>query len=343
MSGRLPALAVVVVLLAGCMETRVAVVRTGAASGAASPAPALRASGGHEVARGETLYSIAFRNGLDWRDLAAWNGLAAPYTIYPGQRLRLVPGNAQGQVAATTAAPGAATPVVQPPPGAAPPAAAPPLAGPVPADDRIVPVVADAPPPRPAGDGTPQPAIAAGTPPAAATPPPSTIGTPVEPQVEAPPAAPVAQLPPRASVGPPPGESSQAPLPGASANVAGIHWRWPTQGEVIKRFSDGDLARQGIHIAGRSGQAVVAAADGEVVYSGSGLRGYGELIIIKHSAEFLSAYGHNRVRLVNEGQRVQAGQPIAEMGRTAADRDKLHFEIRRNGRPVDPQQFLPRR
>ena len=85
------------------------------------------------------------------------------------------------------------------------------------------------------------------------------------------------------------------------------------------------------------------AADGEVVYSGSGLRGYGELIIIKHSPEFLSAYGHNRRRLVNEGEHVRAGQPIAEMGRTGADRDMLHFEIRRGGNPVDPAGFLPRR
>jgi lipoprotein NlpD len=129
----------------------------------------------------------------------------------------------------------------------------------------------------------------------------------------------------------------------ATAQVGGLRWRWPTQGEVIDRFSAGDITRQGIDIAGSSGQAVVAAADGEVVYSGSGLRGYGELVIVKHSPQFLSAYGHNRTRLVNEGERVQAGQPIAELGRTGADRDKLHFEIRRDGRPVDPLQYLPRR
>lgn len=128
----------------------------------------------------------------------------------------------------------------------------------------------------------------------------------------------------------------------STAQVAGIRWRWPTQGEVIRRFTTSDLTRQGIDIAGRSGQAVVAAADGEIVYSGSGLRGYGELIIVKHSGEFLSAYGHNRKRLVAEGQRVKAGEPIAELGRTGTDRDKLHFEIRRNGKPVDPMQFLPK-
>ncbi|MBX3725219.1 MAG: peptidoglycan DD-metalloendopeptidase family protein [Xanthomonadales bacterium] len=265
--------------------------------------------------------------------------MAAPYTIYPGQRLRLSSPGGVSAVAAIPsrpgAPPGATAPdrALEPPPGAAPPAAAAPIAT-APADpDRIVPVTADTPPPR-ASDATPP--TSAASPPAA--PPPSAAAPPVASPVVAP-----SPSPPRASVGPPPAEATQAPVPGASANVAGIRWRWPTQGEVIKRFSDGDLARQGIHIAGRSGQAVVAAADGEVVYSGSGLRGYGELIIIKHSAEFLSAYGHNRVRLVNEGQRVQAGQPIAEMGRTGADRDKLHFEIRRNGRPVDPQQFLPRR
>ncbi|MDZ3822631.1 MAG: peptidoglycan DD-metalloendopeptidase family protein [Pseudoxanthomonas sp.] len=337
MTGRAVACLAMLAVLAGCMETRVAVVRTSA--GGAAPAPAIPAStGGHQVARGETLYSIAFRNGLDWRDLAAWNGLAAPYTIFPGQRLRLAPGGAGTAVAAgpgtrPVAAGGGQPRAPAPPPGAAPPAASAPPAGQPPDPDRIVPVTADSPPPRPV-DATPAAGQAAPAPASGRTP---------EPVPAPAPTAPVAAVPPRASVGPPPGQSTQAPIPGASAAVAGIRWRWPTQGEVIKRFSDGDLARQGIHIAGRSGQAVVAAADGEVVYSGSGLRGYGELIIVKHSPEFLSAYGHNRVRLVNEGQRVQAGQPIAEMGRTGADRDKLHFEIRRNGRPVDPQQFLPRR
>ena len=105
----------------------------------------------------------------------------------------------------------------------------------------------------------------------------------------------------------------------------------------------GDATRQGIDIAGRAGDPILSAADGVVVYSGSGLVGYGELVIVKHSDEWLSAYGHNRKRLVAEGQRVKAGQPIAEMGRSGAPRDELHFEIRRNGRPVDPLQFLPAR
>lgn len=122
-----------------------------------------------------------------------------------------------------------------------------------------------------------------------------------------------------------------------------ISWRWPADGAVVGRFVAGETTRQGVDIAGTSGQAVKAAADGVVVYSGAGLVGYGELIIVKHNEQWLSAYGHNRKRLVNEGQSVKAGQQIAEMGRTGANRDMLHFEIRYNGKPVDPQQYLPAR
>jgi lipoprotein NlpD len=122
----------------------------------------------------------------------------------------------------------------------------------------------------------------------------------------------------------------------------GPHWKWPTEGNLIARYVQGDSTQQGINIAGKSGQAVNAAADGTVVYSGAGLVGYGELIIIKHSSEWLSAYAHNRKRLVAEGAKVKAGDQIAEMGRTGVIRDMLHFEIRRNGKPVDPLLFLPK-
>lgn len=101
--------------------------------------------------------------------------------------------------------------------------------------------------------------------------------------------------------------------------------------------------RQGIDIAGKAGAPVKAAADGTVVYSGNGLIGYGELIIVKHSPGFLSAYGHNQKRLVQEGDRVKAGQTIAEMGSSGASRDELHFEIRKNGKPSNPIDYLPRR
>ncbi len=124
---------------------------------------------------------------------------------------------------------------------------------------------------------------------------------------------------------------------------SGIAWRWPADGDLIGRFVAGDPTKQGIDIAGPAGAPVRAAGDGVVVYSGSGLVGYGELIIIKHSDQWLSAYGHNRSRLVNEGAVVKAGQQIAELGRSGAPREMLHFEIRHNGKPVDPLGYLPRR
>ena len=112
---------------------------------------------------------------------------------------------------------------------------------------------------------------------------------------------------------------------------------------MVGTYIAGDPVRQGIDIAGASGAPVRAAADGQVVYSGNGLIGYGELIIVKHSAAFLSAYGHNRKRLVKEGDRVKSGQTIAEMGSSSANRDELHFEIRKNGKPSNPMDYLPRR
>lgn len=136
--------------------------------------------------------------------------------------------------------------------------------------------------------------------------------------------------------------STTAATPAATVR-SNISWRWPADGAVVGRFVAGETTKQGVDIAGTSGQAVKAAADGVVVYSGAGLVGYGELIIVKHNEQWLSAYGHNRKRLVNEGQAVKAGQQIAEMGRTGANRDMLHFEIRYNGKPVDPQHYLPAR
>ena len=123
--------------------------------------------------------------------------------------------------------------------------------------------------------------------------------------------------------------------------IGGPRWQWPTRGNLVGRYVAGDPTRQGIDIAGQAGQRVDAAADGVVVYSGAGLIGFGELVIVKHSDEWLSAYAHNRRRLVAEGTKVRAGDAIAEMGRSGAIRDMLHFEIRRNGKPVDPLQYLP--
>ncbi len=127
-------------------------------------------------------------------------------------------------------------------------------------------------------------------------------------------------------------------LPVASSIV----WQWPVQGNIIAAFIADDKTNQGIDVAGKAGQNILAAADGVVVYSGAGLIGYGELLIIKHNNEWISAYAHNSKRLVAEGVKVKAGQHIADMGRTGAVRDMLHFEIRRNGKPVDPLLYLPK-
>jgi lipoprotein NlpD len=160
------------------------------------------------------------------------------------------------------------------------------------------------------------------------------------------PAAP-AVPPARESVAEAPVKPAPSP-PKASDDVAvngagGLVWRWPGKGPLIGSFVAGDQTRQGIDIGGTAGDPVLAAADGEVVYSGNGLLGYGELIIVKHNASFLSAYGHNRKRLVQEGNRIKAGQQIAEMGSSASARDELHFEIRKNGKPVNPLEYLPAR
>lgn len=120
-------------------------------------------------------------------------------------------------------------------------------------------------------------------------------------------------------------------------------WRWPTNGRIISNFKANDPARNGIEIGGKEGQAINATAAGVVVYSGNGLIGYGELIIIKHSDRLLSAYAHNRKRLVSEGQQVRAGGQIAEMGRNDRNQPLLHFEIRINGTPTNPLEYLPRR
>lgn len=130
--------------------------------------------------------------------------------------------------------------------------------------------------------------------------------------------------------------------PGKRARVAsGLRWRWPLSGKVVQRFRSGNRMLQGIRIAGRPGQKVVAAENGTVVYSNSGLKGYGNLIIIKHAKGYFSAYGFNRRLLVSEGARVKRGQGIAEVGQASDGAYRLHFEVRRKGTPVDPLRYLP--
>ncbi len=293
-----------------------------------APARAASANGNYRVVQGDTLYSISFKRGLDYRDVAAWNGIAPPYKILVGQELRL---------SSATAGVASAAPVVRPPAPA--PASAPvvawatlPPAGAASAPaaqnsaasntsmfedvpSAPAPVQADELPPAPTASTAPPPP----TPVVAVTPPLAKPTTEPAPQ----PARPVSDT--------------------ASASVSGVSWRWPSAGKVIGGFIAGDQTRQGVDVAGSAGDPVTAAADGEVVYSGNGLIGYGELIIVKHNASFLSAYGHNRKRLVQEGDKVRAGQQIAEMGSSASSRDELHFEIRKNGKPVNPLDYLPPR
>jgi lipoprotein NlpD len=122
-----------------------------------------------------------------------------------------------------------------------------------------------------------------------------------------------------------------------------LAWRWPVRGRIVSSFKAGDPLRKGIKIAGQSGKAILAAEGGKVVYSGSGLIGYGRLIIIKHNDNYLSAYGHNSKILVKEGDQVTKGKKIAEMGTANSGEPMLHFEIRRDGKPVDPERLLPRK
>ena len=170
-----------------------------------------------------------------------------------------------------------------------------------------------------------------------------------------------ASPPPRQSApAPRPATSTRAPAPTASKPAArapapapqtrtgsqvasDIRWNWPHSGTVIATFSESGKVNKGVDIAGNPGDAVKAAANGSVVYAGNGLLGYGNLIIVNHNEHYLSAYAHNRKILVQEGEEVKAVQVIAELGSSGTDKPMLHFEIRKNGNPVDPARYLPRR
>ena len=239
------------------------------------PTPAV-----HVVASGDKLLTIAWRYGLDVRDLVRWNQISNPDLIVVGQNLRLRP----------PAAP-----------------RAPSVVSPGPADATA-------------------PVLASRTPAPISKPAASISMAPITPSA-----------PPLRGAAAAPDDSA----PNVAANKAGVRWMWPAQGKVST--ADGGSLTKGIDISGSRGQAVKAAAGGKVVYSGSGLRGYGELIIVQHNDTFLSAYAHNEARLVQEGRHVDAGETIARMGNSDTTNVMLHFEIRRNGKAVDPLQYLPNR
>jgi len=217
----------------------------------------LRGPGWYTVKLSDTLYSIAWRYGLDSQQLANWNQIGLNEPIYPGQRLRLLKPHNQATPAISTGA------VVE-----------------------------------------------------------ATVNKPSSSAV-----------------------SSSKPAQGNSSQQAALadpgKWIWPTVGKPLNTFLASRLDRRGIDIAGKQGQAVLAVAAGKVVYSGNGLAGYGNLIIIKHSETYLSAYAYCEQRLVEEGMSVKAGKKVATMG-SKDNIAQLHFEIRRNGKPVDPLKYLPR-
>jgi len=157
-----------------------------------------------------------------------------------------------------------------------------------------------------------------------------------------PPSSPASATKPAASVPVPPPVAAPLPAaPVASAAQDEINWIWPSGGPVLVGFDE--VKNKGLDLGGKVGDPVLAAADGRVVYVGAGLRGYGNLIILKHNNTYLTAYAHNQTLLVKEDQSVRQGQKIAEMGNSDADRVKLHFEVRRQGKPVDPTKHLPPR
>ena len=273
---------------------------------AAAAAPAL-AAGHYTIKRGDTLYSIALEHGADYRDVAQWNNLDDPTKISVGQVIRVTP--PEGQPAVQVGAARASGPLV-----------ARPLEGAAPAQPGK-------------GDGGTKTApkalrlpysednlallskgAPAGAPASAASKP-----------VAVAPAAPARPEPPKPAAAP--------------RDPEGIDFIWPARGSVLAGFSE--PSSKGVDIGGKPGDPVVAAAPGQVLYTGTGIRGFGKLIVIRHDSGFSSVYAHNREILVKEGQNVSRGQRIAELGDTDADRPKLHFEIRKSGKPVDPMRYLP--
>ena len=213
---------------------------------------AVSQNGFHIVNKGETLYSIAWQYGYDVREVATWNRIRRPYTIYPQQKLRVKP-----------------------------------------------PVVAPKSPKKSNKSEQGKQVV--------------TNKNRVE-----------------------------QPQKGNKHDKK-ISWQWPTTGNIIGSFSARESGKKGLDIAGKKGQPVYAASGGQVVYSGNGLRGYGNLVIIQHDDTFFSAYAHNHRIYVKEKEEVKKGQHIADMGSSEADRAMLHFEVRRDGIPVDPKRYLPKR
>lgn len=302
----------------------------------------------YTVKKGDTLYSIGLEHGYDYKEIARANNIAPPYTIYVGQQLKLKPSTpAPAPVAETESGDVVITPldmggidssVIQDSTMETAPD------GTVTAEQTIATAPSTPLISGPIAMREPYSEQALQTPPLAAKPAPITAPPPPAPVPAASqtPAATAATTPAQspAPAAAEPAATTAFKAPTATASNGGITWSWPTRGELLSGFNEGGNAK-GIDIAGNSGQPILAAAPGKVIYSGSDLRGYGRLVIIKHNDEFLSVYAHNNKILVKEGEAVARGQKIAEMGNSDAERVKLHFEIRRQGKSVDPAEFLP--
>ncbi|WP_246542686.1 peptidoglycan DD-metalloendopeptidase family protein [Paludibacterium yongneupense] len=274
----------------------------------------------HVVQPGENLFRISLNHGLKYQQVAAWNNMSDT-TIKVGQVLRLTPPDGEGQAPVAPAAPAQTAPAAA--------AAATTTVAPASSADANVknypkalklPYSEEA---RRSLAAQSEGRSSERTTTAHATTIPATASSPARTTIVLP--------------SPKSKNDSSAPQSGSDDK---LNWLWPTDGKVLRGYSD---SNKGIDIGGTPGQAVVAAGDGTVVYSGNGLRGYGKLIIIKHNKTYLSAYAHNSQLLVKEGQTVKKGQKIAKMGNTDADQVKLHFEVRRFGIPVDPMQYLESR
>jgi len=223
---------------------------------AKSPSAVVKKPTHHKVHSGDTLYSISWNYNLDYKQVAGWNNIRAPYVIYPGQSIRLTAPLVKKAVVKKT----------------------------IPANTK----------------------------------------TAKEKTVEKKPEV-----------------AKKASKKNESVKyVRNINWQWPTKGKLIK--SNSPISKKGLDIAGKKGQLIKASGAGVVVYSGSGLLGYGRLIIIKHNETYLSAYAHNSVLMVKEGDSVSGGQKIAKMGQDSNGQTLLHFEIRKNGNPVEPAKYLPK-
>jgi lipoprotein NlpD len=300
---RLPGIVILAGMLAACASTHTSAPVAERRIGPAPVAKPAENPGSYTVKKGDTLYRIALDFGQNYRDLVAWNNLDNPNDIKVDQVLRVAPPDTPAKRGGAQVGAVATASGVETRALSAPP----PAAANVPNKSS------------PHGEKRPY-----------------SDATLAEMQKPDGMMAPQSSARPASSVESTATEKAET----ATATEEAVSWTWPAEGKVVSSFNEG---RKGIDIAGKSGQPVLAAGAGKVMYAGSGIRGYGNLVIVKHTNNLLSAYAHNKTILVKEGQNVAKGQKIAEMGDSDTDGVKLHFEIRQQGKPVDPTKFLPNR